>query len=367
MKKIISALLMLTMIFSIVCVSASAATVYVNQNFDSEESFLQQFMPGAFYVEDGILCGYSEARALQSNYELSPETYQWCEYDMSITLAVADDELNEECRFVSLVYCNDGLYNNGLAEGRVYMGFYYDVDERRFEFGNGLEYTTDNLELLADPVDYEIDTDSGSEYITLGMSIQRNRIRCFFNDELIYDLNDTAGEWYIADPSAVSPFVFWQNGNFNMIDNITIADAGVMYPVEATETSNTEPVDPEATETEPSDDPVASETEPSDDPAVTESEATTAIETEIVTNEDGETEVVTHIVTEEKKPVADDNEADDNEADDNGADNKPAPDTNTGKPTGGNSTTTGDISFVVVAAMVTALGAALIVRKVSVK
>ena len=359
MKKIISALLMLTMVFSMVAMSTSAATIHIDMNFDSMEAFTDKFIAGAFYVEDGLLFGYAEAKALQTKYDdsegwFSNTLYTWLTYDASITLSIGDDELSETDRFVNLVYCNDNLVYYGREEDRYMMGFCYDVQNGRFTFGPGWNHG-EEVELFLPAVEKELVTD-GSEEFTLGISVQKDNIRCFYNNEMIFDY--TNPDLLIAS-DINSPFLFWQDGNFVAVSNITIADHGTLYPV--TEPTPTESEEPTPTESE---EPTPTE---SGEPTPTESEATTAIETEIVTNEDGETEVVTHIVTEEKKPVADDNEADDNEADDNGADNKPAPDTNTGKPTGGNSTTTGDISFVVVAAMVTALGAALIVLKVSVK
>jgi len=366
MKKIISALLILTMIFSMVCMSSSAATVYIDMNFESMEAFTAKFGAGAFYVEDGLLFGYAEAKALESLYScpdgwFDNTLYTWLEYDTSITLTVADDELSETARFVNLVYCNDNPRFYGREDRRIYMSFFYDVQTGMFHFADGLDCVDEEMQYM-DPVAKEVDTEGAQEF-TLGISVQKDNIRCFYNNEMIFDYTNSD---LLISSDINSPFLFWQNGNFISISNITVADHGVLYPVvEEEPVVTTEPSDdPVVTEpsddpavTEPSDDPAASETELSDDPAATESEATTAIETEIVTNEDGETEVVTHIVTEEKKP----------EADDNDAENKPAPDTNTGKPTGGNSTTTGDISFVVVLAMVTALGAALIVRKASVK
>ena len=98
MKKIISALLILTMIFSMVCMSTSAAGItYINQNFQSMEVFASQFTAGAFYVEDNLLFGYNEARTFMSCYtndnsffDNGPTT--WLTYDTVVELAIAEDE-----------------------------------------------------------------------------------------------------------------------------------------------------------------------------------------------------------------------------------------------------------------------------------
>ena len=41
------------------------------------------------------------------------------------------------------------------------------------------------------------------------MSVEKNRIRCFYNDELIFDFQDTANDYLIAR-EINSPFLFWQ-------------------------------------------------------------------------------------------------------------------------------------------------------------
>jgi len=357
MKKITAFTLIFAMLVSIFAMSVSADGTIIKSNFEDMETFTQHFHAGAFYVEDGSIFGYDEAKCLQSKGE-------WYVYDTSIEVVLADDDLADTERRFSMWYPNTNLYNYGRYEGTNYMVFGYNVEDKTLSLSCAdLNGGADSV-ILAGPIDYEIEDNKA--YI-FGLSVNRGHIRCYIGSELVLEFVDTNDDYLIGlnDESTVpTALVYWNDGNFIQINEVIITDPGVLYPFEKdnedvtdTDPIVTEPTDTEATETEPSDDPAASETEPSDDPAVTESEATTAIETEIVTNEDGETEVVTHIVTEEKKPVTDDN----------GADNKPAPDTNTGKPQGGNSTTTGDISFIVVAAMVTALGAALIVRKVNVK
>ena len=341
MKKIISALLILTMLVSMVCVSTSAAGMKIDMKFESMDVFTSQFIAGAFYIDNGILFGYDEARALQSNYEVSEETFQWLTYDSSVTLSVADDDMSENHRVVSLVYCNDNPLEYGRADSRTYMSFVYDIDDGCFRFATGLHGTygdaeENRIEIMA-PIEREIvDTETGEEFFTLGMSVDKDRIRCYYNDELIYDFVDTAREWLISD-CATSPFVFWQNGNFLQIKNIKIADAGYLYPYAE------EPAVSDTTTTVGGGD-IADNTTTKKDEPVESSEATTRIESEVVTDEKGETSIVTKVITEATT----------------------TPKAETGKPTaGGSSTSTGDATFVVIAAMVAALGCAVVVKKVN--
>ncbi|MBR4881397.1 MAG: hypothetical protein IKU19_05650, partial [Clostridia bacterium] len=138
MKKIISAIIILTMMLGIVCVSTSAANIHINENFTSQEAFVSKFRAGAFYIEEGLLFGYAEAKALQSDYDsgdddiFDPHPTCWLTYDASVTLSVGDDELSEESRHINIVYCNDNLRWMGRAEGRIYMAFRYDIEERCF-------------------------------------------------------------------------------------------------------------------------------------------------------------------------------------------------------------------------------------------
>ena len=100
MKKIISALLILTMIFSMVCISTSAdgGQIYINENFAGEESFLRNFTAGDYYVADGLLFGYESAKALQSEYYQDENGIfdntgnTWLTYDASISVAIGVDE-----------------------------------------------------------------------------------------------------------------------------------------------------------------------------------------------------------------------------------------------------------------------------------
>ncbi|MBE6707968.1 MAG: hypothetical protein E7578_01835 [Ruminococcaceae bacterium] len=339
MKKIISALLILTMIFSVVCVSTSAAAIHVNMNFESMEVFTSQFIAGAFYVEDNLLYGYAEAKALQTQYDDSQgwfddTAYTWLTYDASITLAIGDDELSETDRYVNLVYCNDNVVFEGRQEDRLMMSFGYDVQNGCFRFGTGWNIDSDeNEHNMLPSVAKEINTD-GEDFFTMGISVKQGNIRCFYNDELIFNFVDANNEYLIAH-EITSPFLFWQDGNFIQISNITIGDHGALYPEMPDAPIQTQaPVNTNATETTT--------------PRVTTTKISEVVLTDDkgndVTDDKGNKVTETVIITE--PPVAD---------------------TNTGAVQGGNSSNTGDVTFIVVAAMVATLGCALIVRKVSVK
>ena len=164
----------------------------------------------------------------------------------------------------------------------------------------------------------------------MGISVNKGNIRCFYNDELIFNFADPSNDLLIAH-EITSPFLFWQDGNFIQISNITVGDYGAIYPeIPDVPVQTQAPVNTEATTTR---------------------ETTTAISVvdktddsgNVVTDAEGNKVTETVIITE-----------------------APA-DTNTGAVQGGNSSNTGDVTFIVVAAMVATLGCALIVRKVSVK
>ncbi len=209
-----------------------AEKIYINQNFESMESFTSQFVPGNFYIDDpGLLYGYDEARAIQSDYGQGSDGYfnntgySWLTYDTSVTFKIADDEVSAADRWVNLIYCNDNLPYYGRADGRVMMSFSYDVANGCFRFTEGWNNTSAEGQYMS-PVYKTIDTD-GLSFITLGMSVDKDRIRCFCNGELIFDLYD---DTYLIAESIYSPFLMWQEGNFIQMSNIMVTEQGAIYP-----------------------------------------------------------------------------------------------------------------------------------------
>ena len=333
MKKLLSALLIATMLMSIVCVSVSAdeGALYIDENFTSMESFMQNFIAGAFYVEDGLLFGYNEARTFMSNYtnentffDNGPTT--WLTYDSVVELAIAEDEFADpEAREICISYCNDNPYYEGRTDGRMFLNFVYVKATGEFMLTHGGVGSTSEEEILDVPVPMEIAEDG--EFFKLGMSVSKGRVRCFYNDQLIFDFVDTANDCLIGHVIE-SPFLLWNTNNFVQVKNVKIASDGYLFPLDETvdTTVGTEaPVDStEATEA------------PADSDEATEAPADS-----------------------DEAPEA---PADSNEA----PEATEAPEADTVGTTGTQqpSTSTGDATFVVVAAMVAALGSALIVKKV---
>ena len=357
MKRLISALLILTMLVSMACVSTSAAVV-LNADFSSwtNDQFYSQFMNGLFSVEDGLLVGYSDAKALQSMYDdqtdnnaFDNQLNTWLTYDATITFSMMDDDVVDWERFVTLAYCNDNLKVKGAEEGRSFITFSYHIEKQQFDVCVSGSPTYDAETTIVDSVPMELDGDGG-EFYTLGMSVDRNRIRFFCDDQLIYDIDATQ---YAVAESINSPFFFWNNGNFLQISNITVATVGHLFPyasddngvteTEATQDNgaNTEATEATTTATENNNNNNGGQA--ANTTANVTSETTTAVVTSVVTNEQGETSIVTSIVTE--------------------ATTTPGAETNKKPAKPGNATTTGDATFVVIAAMVAALGCAVVVKK----
>jgi len=343
MKKLLSALLVLTMLFSVVSVSVSAdeGTLFIDENFNSMEAFLQNFVAGAFYVEDGLLFGYNEAVVFCTLYDdqesgmFTDSSTTWLTFDMEVTLSVGEDEFyTGENRSIALSYCNDNLFYEGRAEGRAFMNINYDITNKEFTFTDGI-----SEDPLTVPVPYEVPVDDEAEFFSIGMSVDKGRIRFFYNGEMLYDLNDTANE-YLIGHVIESPLLFWNHGNFIQVKNVKISTPGYLYPyadnADTTVTTET-PVD----STEGTDAPVDNTDAPVDNTDAP------------VDNTDAPVDNTDAPVDNTDAPVDNTNAPVDDPADTVGT-------TGTQKP----STSTGDATFVVVAAMVAALGSALIVKKV---
>jgi len=333
MKKFISVFLIVTMLASVFCFSAAAeeGTVYINEEFVSADSVNQNFFLGGFVHDDAeqIVYAYSDAITFSSVYsdpegpfEDTPTT--WATYDTTVSVCVGEDEFFAgEDRTVILSYCNDNPLVEGLAEGRIFMNFSYDIVESCFTF----QISTEE-DLRFDPVSAEIVCD-GTEYFTMGMSVTEGRVRCFYNDQLIFDFVDSANEFLIGK-AIESPVLFWNCGNFVKINNVKIASPEHLFPIPA-ETETTLITESPVDGTEGTDAPVDNTDAPVDN---------------------------TDAPVDNTDAPADNTDAP--------ADNTDAPEADTVGTTGTQkpSTSTGDATFVVVAAMVAALGSALIVKKV---
>ncbi len=230
--RIIAVLLCAMILFS-VSVSVSAKEKYFSENFDDLKKFTYIFIAGAwsFYENEGI-SGGADAKALQTQYEECGVyncpwhgRYSYRTYDTTITMTAVDDPDSENERFLNLVYVNDNPIYNGTSDERIMMSFTYDFRNKCFRFTEGWN-RTDNEYQIMQPVPMEI-CDDGTEYYTFGMTVERDRIRCFYNDDLIFDYKDTEGKYLIAN-SENSPFLFWQDGNAVHITNISADRPGYL-------------------------------------------------------------------------------------------------------------------------------------------
>lgn len=338
MKKLISVLLITAMLVSVLCVSATADGIVFSADFSkmNTEQFYQQFMNGLFFVDDtsGLLCGYYDAKALQSMYDdsdgdvFSNTLNTWLTYDAAITLAVSDDDAVDAERCVNIAYCNDNLRAAGEAEGRSFITLVYDIENKKFEICNNSMPVFDETTVIADPISMELDVEGGQFY-TFGMSVDKNRIRFFLDNQLLYDIDGTQ---YRIGEQINSPFFLWNGGNFMQIKELKVSTAGYLYPYAT---------DPAETVTDP-----AGGNETTTPKVTTTSEKVVTVTDasgNAVTDASGNVVTSVSVVTEAPAPA----------------------DTNNNKPAGGNATSTGDATFVVIVAMVAALGCAVIIKKVN--
>ena len=59
------------------------------------------------------------------------------------------------------------------------------------------------------------------------MTVEKNRIRCFYNGKLIFDYNDTDEKYLIAHKTR-APVLFWNEGNYVHVKNISTSLPGYL-------------------------------------------------------------------------------------------------------------------------------------------
>ena len=340
MKKILSILLVAVMLVSAVCVSVSAEGYYLQERFtNGGATFDSNFIAGATWItDDGKLIGYSDARTFMSRYDDSDGVFNntmltWLEYDVEIQVWADADENAGDSRDYSLAYCNDNLVVAGIEEDRSFISFGYDFVNGEFYLSKVLGGGGEEDQLVA-RVAKEI---KGDEFNKLGMTVTRGRIRGYFNGELIIDFVDTADTYRIAK-EINSPFLFWNTSNFFQVSSVDVASPEYIYPaglapVTTAETTNGGNNGNNGGNNDPAN--TTNSGNNNNPPA-------TSVVTSVVTNDKGETEIVTKVV------------------------GVPA-DTNKNGSSVNNSTKTGDAAIIVAVAMVVALGTAIVVKKVNVK
>ena len=340
MKKILSILLVAVMLVSAVCVSVSAEGYYLQERFtNGGATFDSNFIAGATWItDDGKLIGYSDARTFMSRYDDSDGVFNntmltWLEYDVEIQVWADADENAGDSRDYSLAYCNDNLVVADIEEDRSFISFGYDFVNGEFYLSKVLGGGGEEDQLVA-RVAKEI---KGDEFNKLGMTVTRGRIRGYFNGELIIDFVDTADTYRIAK-EINSPFLFWNTSNFFQVSSVDVASPEYIYPaglapVTTAETTNGGNNGNNGGNNDPAN--TTNSGNNNNPPA-------TSVVTSVVTNDKGETEIVTKVVE------------------------VPA-DTNKNGSSVNNSTKTGDAAIIVAVAMVVALGTAIVVKKVNVK
>ena len=340
MKKILSILLVAVMLVSAVCVSVSAEGYYLQERFSNGgATFDSNFIAGATWItDDGKLIGYSDARTFMSRYDDSDGVFNntmltWLEYDVEIQVWADADENAGDSRDYSLAYCNDNLVVAGIEEDRSFISFGYDFVNGEFYLSKVLGGGGEEDQLVA-RVAKEI---KGDEFNKLGMTVTRGRIRGYFNGELIIDFVDTADTYRIAK-EINSPFLFWNTSNFFQVASVDVASPEYIYPaglapVTTAETTNGGNNGNNGGNNDPAN--TTNSGNNNNPPA-------TSVVTSVVTNDKGETEIVTKVVE------------------------VPA-DTNQNGSSVNNSTKTGDAAIIVAVAMVVAFGTAIVVKKVNVK
>ena len=327
MKKIISLVLCVMMMLTAAAVSTSAAgNILFTDDFTNGFSPNNWILEGnLFFLDDSssnpCIAAYSDGVICQAEYRSdvvgTPRWYTNCDY--SIRIQVRD-------------FDRDGDHSVGLW-WRDDFGHAVNGNELEWELGEvyNLNIDLDNMIMYIESSEVEEPlvtapvegVEVGGDWFQLGWKVTPGRMVGYLNGQKV--LEYTSEELSAARPS---PFLLINNGNFAAYDDIVIAD--LEYNLFG-DNNATPPADDqgEATTTTA---------------ATTTSETTTKIVEEVVTNEKGETSVVTKVVTE--------------------ATTTPKAETNN-KPAGGTSTSTGDATFVVIAAMVATLGCAVIVKKVS--
>ena len=185
----------------------------------------------------------------------------------------------------------------------------------------------------------------GGGWFSIGMRCVNGVVSLYYNDIKLVDFPAYRGA--ISFTQRPSPVILLNGGCYCAFDNVTVSTpdydlfnegaAAVVTPVDTTPAGG-------------------DDSQPANEPDETEKVIETKVETKVVedTNEAGEivTRIETEIVTEEVV--------------------RPAPDTGNASQGGGNqgggtSARTGDAAIIVVAVMITALGAAIVVKKVTSK
>ena len=324
MKKL-TALFLCVVMFAALAVSSSAAgEILWHEDFsDGFTNASNWILEGNLFFSDDTdaknLCvaAYADGVVNQMNYKTEDggagRAYTNCA--MMVKVQVRDFDRDGEHK-VGLWWRDDFTYAEGEESGEVYMMF--------------VNMDTNEIELWVDGVDAPIATspvsglEVGGDWFTMGWKIVPGNISCYVNNQKLINYSDAE----IA-ATAKSPILLWNTNCFSAWDDVVVATADYNLFNEA-----------------------ATSTEGQATQATQPAETTTRKEIVEVTDESGNavTDASGNKVTEEIIVT-----------------DAPVADTNTGAVQGGSSTSTGDVTVMVIAAMVVAIGCAIVVKKVNVR
>ncbi len=353
MKKL-AVLFTAVVLMAALAVTASAG-IYYSDSFDGTELNPARWIVegNKFFIDDstGTVAAYSDGVVCQMEYRYdctpTPGVFGECACSVRVQFRDYDREENHS----AMLWWRDNFCHISEADGGC--EYYNDFVGNVYTIGVNPDDNTAflNRETYDEPLavanlaDYGINIEVGekaSTWFTLGWRITKGHMSGYVNNKKVIDVDIpdliiTASDnpMFTEKGLSGSPILLWNNGMYIAYDDFVVATPDT----DLFEEGNVNP-----TPTQP--------TEPITSIASSVSEVVVTVTDEngeVVTGENGEavTEVSEVIVT-EVVTVA------------------PA-DTQSGNGNGGNSTTTGDAALIVLAVMVVSLGAALAVKKVTVK
>ena len=340
MKKIISLFVLCAMLMCAALATAvsAAGDVLWTERFDTEDPNNWLWDGTAFYVEDGVLKGWDEAKVHQSNFPTSTggtRKYKECAIKIDC-IAYDDGGADAEYHRLGLWWADyiDPYATDDPTSWLVYKPLYnfeQHTLELEMEFAGDEGETFRPAGLADDSVVLRKEIPESSapkmgEWFSIGMRVNAGVVSFFLNDEKVADF--TAYRGTLTGSQRPSPVILLNGGCYCGFDNLVVSTPDYNLFNESAAPVNNDPVNNEPVNNDPE-------------------ETETRIDTVIVTDTDEEGNVVTRVETE--KTVV------------------PAPNTGNNGGGGRTATKTGDAAVIVLAVMVAAIGTALVVKKVCVK
>ena len=342
MKKLISAAIAVVM-FAAMLVGAVSAEVLWTDNFDGGFNELDWTLGGTLFTleQNGPtssphLEGWAEAVVQQSTYgdeAPAPRVYGSNVAFKCDTWFFGDGGNESDDHWVGLWWA-DYFYDLD-AQNRVVYTVRVNYDKRTVILsadgvGEGEtffpEYTEVAVWQMPESIELEMD-ESAPTVFSIGMRINGTQVDGFFNDMKVVSFTAPTMHQF------KSPLIFWNNQCHTGYDNWMVSTADYDLFNEGAAQNDPAPAQTEAA--------AADNEAPAGDDAAAATEKVVEKEN-VVVGTDADGSAVTEVVTKEvARPAA-----------------------NTGaKTTGGNAAKTGDAAIIVIAVMLTALGAAIVVKK----